>query len=100
MFVLLGRPRHPRVVGIVSPFLNVILFFSSGAVYPIVSFPLWPKMFAKINPEAHAVQALKSVLFKGSLWEIFEALPLSVRLYGDHDEHGSSDFQTDPLIEN
>jgi len=71
MFVLLGRLRHPRVVGIVSSFMNIILFFSSGAVYPIASFPLWPKMFAKIDPEANAVHALKSVLFKGSLWEIF-----------------------------
>ena len=65
MFVLLGRLRHPRVVGIVSGFMNVILFFPSGAVYPIASFPSWLKMFAKINPEAYAVHALKSVLFKG-----------------------------------
>ena len=65
MFVLLGRLRHPRVVGIISGFMNVILFFPSGAVYPVASFPLWLRMFAKINPEAYAVQALKAVLFKG-----------------------------------
>ena len=65
MFVLLGRLRHPRVVGIISGFMNVILFFPSGAVYPIASFPSWLRAFAVINPEAHAVAALKSVLFKG-----------------------------------
>ncbi|WP_161807179.1 ABC transporter permease [Desulfatitalea tepidiphila] len=50
MFVLLGRLRHPRVVGIISGFMNVILFFPSGAVYPIASFPEWLKLFATINP--------------------------------------------------
>ncbi len=66
MFVILGRVKHPRIVGILSGFLNVILFFPSGAVYPIASFPQWLKTFAKINPEAYAVHALKSILFKGA----------------------------------
>ena len=47
-------------------FLNVILFFPSGAVYPIESFPAWLRTFAHYNPETHAVSALKSILFKGA----------------------------------
>ncbi len=66
MFVLLGRATHPRIVGIFSGFLNVIFFFPSGAVYPVESFPGWLKAFAKVNPEAYAVHALKSILFKGA----------------------------------
>jgi ABC-2 type transport system permease protein len=66
MFVILGRVGHPRIVGILSGFLNVMLFFPSGAVYPIASFPEWLKAFAKINPEAYAVDALKSILFKNA----------------------------------
>ncbi len=66
MFVLLGRLRHPRVVGIISGFMNVILFFPSGAIYPIASFPPWLKAFARVNPEVYAVHALKAVLFKGA----------------------------------
>lgn len=65
MFVILGRAHHPRIVGVLSGFLNVILFFPSGAIYPIASFPDWLKTFAKVNPEAYAVDALKSILFKG-----------------------------------
>jgi len=65
LFVMIGRVRHPRIVGLLSGFLNVILFFPSGAIYPIASFPGWLKAFAKINPEAYAVDALKSILFKG-----------------------------------
>jgi ABC-2 type transport system permease protein len=66
MFFILGRVGHPRIVGILSGFLNVILFFPSGAVYPIASFPGWLKYFARANPEAYAVDALKSVLFKNA----------------------------------
>jgi ABC-2 type transport system permease protein len=66
MFLILGRVGHPRIVGILSGFLNVILFFPSGAIYPVASFPGWLKSFAKINPEAYAVDALKSVLFKNA----------------------------------
>jgi len=66
MFVILGRARHPRIVGIISGFLNVILFFPSGAIYPVESFPGWLKTFAKCNPEVYAVHALKSILFKNA----------------------------------
>ncbi|RJQ50043.1 MAG: ABC transporter permease [Nitrospiraceae bacterium] len=66
MFVFLGRANHPRVVGIFSGFLNVIFFFPSGAVYPVESFPDWLKSFAKINPEAYSVHALKSILFRNA----------------------------------
>ncbi|MEW6500614.1 MAG: ABC transporter permease [Thermodesulfobacteriota bacterium] len=66
MFFILGQFHHPRIVGILSGFLNVILFFPSGAVYPIASFPGWLRGFARFNPEAYAVHALKAVLFKGA----------------------------------
>lgn len=66
MFVILGRVGHPRIVGILSGFLNVILFFPSGAVYPIDSFPGWLRTFARVNPEAYAVDALKSILFRNA----------------------------------
>jgi ABC-2 type transport system permease protein len=64
MFLILGRFNHPRIVGILSGFLNVILFFPSGAIYPVASFPDWLRAFARVNPEAYAVHALKSILFK------------------------------------
>lgn len=65
-FALLARANNPRVVGASAGFLNVILFFPSGAIYPIESFPTWLRVFAEYNPETHAVSALKSILFKGA----------------------------------
>lgn len=65
MMVMLGRASHPRISGVVSGFLNIILFFPSGAVYPPASFPPWLRAFAQIDPETHAVAALKAILFRG-----------------------------------
>lgn len=65
MMVLLGRAGHPRITGVVNGFLNVILFFPSGALYPLSSFPPWLRAFARVDPETHAVAALKAILFRG-----------------------------------
>jgi len=64
MMAILGRAAHPRISGTLSGFLNVILFFPSGALYPVHSFPPWLRAFAKVNPETHAVAALKAILFR------------------------------------
>lgn len=64
MMAVLGRANHPRISGTISGFLNVILFFPSGALYPIESFPPWLRAFAQIDPETHAVAALKAILFR------------------------------------
>ncbi len=69
VFALLGRASHPRLVGVFAGFLNVILFFPSGAIYPLESFPPWLRAFSRYNPETHAVSALKAILFKGVAFE-------------------------------
>lgn len=65
MFVIMGRINHPRIVGVLAGFLNVIFFFPSGAIYPVESFPRWLKAFSMVNPETYSVHALRAVLFKG-----------------------------------
>ena len=66
IFTVLGRADHPRIVGVLVGFLNVIFYFPSGAVYPIESLPNWLRAFAKVNPEAYAVHAFKELILKGS----------------------------------
>ncbi len=65
MMAVLGRATHPRISGVLGGFLNVILFFPSGALYPLASFPPWLRTIAWIDPETHAIAALKAVLFRG-----------------------------------
>ncbi|MBI4949091.1 MAG: ABC transporter permease [Deltaproteobacteria bacterium] len=66
MFVIMGRLNHPRIVGILGGFMNVIFFFPSGAIYPTESFPAWLKAFAVVNPETYSVHALRALMFKGA----------------------------------
>jgi ABC-2 type transport system permease protein len=66
MFALYSRASNPRLLGGPAGFLNVILFFPSGAVYPVESLPRWLRSFTLWNPETHAISALKSVMFKGA----------------------------------
>jgi ABC-2 type transport system permease protein len=66
MFVIYSRTNNPRLIGAPAGFLNVILFFPSGAIYPIESLPPWLHAFTRWNPETYAIRALKSVMFKGA----------------------------------
>jgi ABC-type multidrug transport system permease subunit len=66
MFAMYSHASNPRLIGGPAGFLNMILFFPSGAVYPIESLPPWLHTFTLWNPETHAIRALKSVMFKGA----------------------------------
>jgi len=66
MFLAMSRASHPRILGIMGGFLNVIFFFPSGAIYPVESFPGWLQLFSRVNPETYSIHALKAVLFKGA----------------------------------
>ncbi len=63
--IIIGRAGHPRIAGVLNGFMSVILFFPSGALYPLASFPGWLRAFAQVDPETHAVAALKAILFRG-----------------------------------
>jgi len=45
---------------------NLILYYTSGAVYPLDGFPWWMRQISVINPEAYAVHALRLLMYKGS----------------------------------
>ncbi len=60
------RAPAPEVYQFTSFPINLILYFTSGAVYPIDGFPWWMKIIAKFNPETYAVHALRSIMYKGT----------------------------------
>ena len=41
-------------------FLNLLLFMTSGAFYPVIGMPDWLRWITVINPEAYAVHALRA----------------------------------------
>jgi ABC-2 type transport system permease protein len=44
--------------------LNTLLFFPSGAIYPITAFPPWLRAIAIVDPFTYAVHGLKAILIK------------------------------------
>lgn len=44
--------------------LNTLLFFPSGAIYPINAFPKWLQAIAIADPFSYAVHAFKALLLK------------------------------------
>jgi ABC-2 type transport system permease protein len=46
--------------------LNTLLFFPSGAIYPIEGFPAWLRGISYIDPFTYAVHALKALLLKNA----------------------------------
>ena len=46
--------------------LSYILYFTSGAVYPVQGFPAWMKALSAVNPMTYTVHALRLLMYKGS----------------------------------
>ncbi len=60
------RAPAPEVYQFTAFPINLILYFTSGAVYPIQGFPTWMRSIAVFNPEAYAIDALRSIMYKGA----------------------------------
>lgn len=64
MFLLMVRVEDPLVPRAIFGILNTLLFFPSGAVYPIQAFPRWLRVIASVDPFTFAVHGFKSLLLK------------------------------------
>ncbi len=66
MFLLMVRVTDPLTPRATFGMLNTVLFFPSGAVYPIEAFPNWMKVITKIDPFTYAVDGFKSLILKNT----------------------------------
>ncbi|MGB9147940.1 MAG: ABC transporter permease, partial [Acidobacteriaceae bacterium] len=64
MFLLMVRVEDPLVPRAMFGVLNTLLFFPSGAIYPIEAFPPWLRAIAIVDPFTYAVHGLKAILIK------------------------------------
>ena len=46
--------------------INVLVFFPSGALYPVESYPKWLRVVADVNPLTYGVTALRDLLLRGA----------------------------------
>ncbi|MGD0920337.1 MAG: ABC transporter permease [Terriglobia bacterium] len=66
MFLLMVRVSDPLVPRAIFGVLNTLLFFPSGAVYPIYGFPTWMRVISTVDPFTYAVHAFKTLLLKNT----------------------------------
>jgi ABC-2 type transport system permease protein len=66
MFLLMVRISDPLVPRAIFGVLNTVLFFPSGAVYPINAFPPWMKAIAVADPFTYAVHGFKELVLKNT----------------------------------
>ena len=64
MFLMMVRVEDPLVPRATFGILNTLLFFPSGAIYPIKAFPVWLRYIAYIDPFTYAVHGFKAILLK------------------------------------
>jgi ABC-2 type transport system permease protein len=64
MFLMMVRIEDPLVPRAMFGILNTLLFFPSGAIYPVHAFPAWLRALATVDPFTYAVHGFKSALLK------------------------------------
>jgi len=64
MFLMMVRVDDPLVPRAMFGVLNTLLFFPSGAIYPIAAFPPWLRAIAVVDPFTYAIHGFKAVLLK------------------------------------
>jgi len=57
--------------GVIQTFVNLPLFFLSGALFPLSYVPAWLKWVSVVDPLTYGVDALRTLILKGSWTPIF-----------------------------
>jgi len=82
MFLLMVRVEDPLVPRAMFGILNTLLYFPSGAIYPVQAFPKWLQVISYIDPFSYAVHGLKATLLKEASWVAVSHDVLYLSLFG------------------
>jgi ABC-2 type transport system permease protein len=66
MFLLVARVEDPLLPRTLFTVFITLLYFPSGAVYPVQAFPDWLRAFAVVDPFTYVVHGFRSILLKDS----------------------------------
>ena len=64
MSLIMVRVEDPLVPRAIFGVLNTLLYFPSGAIYPVQAFPSWLRWISRIDPFSYGVHGFKAVLLK------------------------------------
>ena len=73
MSCIISRMNNPMLPRALFGVLNTLLYFPSGAIYPMQSLPAWLRWITYVDPFKYAVHGLRVLLLKGA--EVRVVLP-------------------------
>jgi ABC-2 type transport system permease protein len=62
-FLLFARARRASVLRGMFGIINAVLFFPSGALYTVESYPGWLRAISSVDPLTYGVDALRPICF-------------------------------------
>jgi ABC-2 type transport system permease protein len=65
-FLLFARARSATLLRGMFGIINVLLFFPSGALYPVESYPAWLGKLSEADPLTYGLKALRNLLLRGA----------------------------------
>jgi ABC-2 type transport system permease protein len=65
-FLLFARARSATLLRGMFGIINVLLFFPSGALYPVESYPAWLGKLSEADPLTYGLRALRNLLLRGT----------------------------------
>ncbi|MGA2672140.1 MAG: ABC transporter permease [Terracidiphilus sp.] len=82
MFLLMVRVDDPLVPRAMFGVLNTLLFYPSGAMYPIAAFPKWLRAIAIVDPFTYCIHGFKAILLKDGGFEAIRFDLLFLLVFG------------------
>ena len=70
--------------GVIQSFINLPLFFLSGALFPLQGLPEWMQVASRANPLTYGVDALRTVILGGA-WQPVQPLFVNLAVIGVFD---------------
>ena len=70
--------------GVIQSFINLPLFFLSGALFPLQGLPEWLQVASRANPLTYGVDALRTVILGGA-WQPVQPLFVNLAVIGVFD---------------
>ncbi|MCJ7762072.1 ABC transporter permease, partial [Candidatus Bathyarchaeota archaeon] len=70
--------------GAIQSFINLPLFFLSGALFQVQSLPDWMQTISKANPLTYGVDALRTIILGGT-WQPLQPLYVNLAVVGIFD---------------
>jgi ABC-2 type transport system permease protein len=66
MFLIMVRVANPLIPRSLMGIFATVLYFPSGAVYPVEGLPPWLRPLSSVDPFTFSVRAMKEVLLKNT----------------------------------